>query len=423
MPEHPFRGCRRSLYVTNKPLKERFKRLPRKPSAPGGSRSDLACRVAPRLIANPEEYQEANVVGLRVTRSRQQEERGRGTGDYFDARSAQVKKMSVFVGVDIAAKTFEVVVRRDGKNARAVSFEQTPQGHAQALKQLKALNPKHVVMEATGIYYLDLAVLLSEAGLPVSVINPKSARHFAELKMAGSKTDGIDSALLAEFGERMSPKLWVAPDSTRLALRDLGRQINRLTASRTQAKNRLHALQAKSMTLPLLLKDEREGITLLDRRIDRLKRAALELVAASAQLQAQFDAMLAAKGIGELSAISIISELCVLPEHLKAPQVSRYAGLDVRLCQSGTSINRPARLSKAGNAYLRAALYMPAMSAIQHDQRAKAFYDALVARGKKKMQALCAVMRKYLTGLWVCFNCCTPFDSSKLFSDQYGKNA
>ena len=39
------------------------------------------------------------------------------------------------------------------------------------------------------------------------------------------------------------------------------------------------------------------------------------------------------------------------------------------------------------------------------------------------MQALCAVMRKYLTGLWVCFNCCTPFDSSKLFSDQYGKNA
>src|SRR5690606_30203771 len=112
------RACRRSLYVTNKPLKERFKRLPRKPSAPGGSRSDLACRVAPRLIANPEEYQEANVVGLRVTRSRQQEERGRGTGDYFDARSAQVKKMNAFVGVDIAAKTFEVVVRRDGKNAR-----------------------------------------------------------------------------------------------------------------------------------------------------------------------------------------------------------------------------------------------------------------------------------------------------------------
>lgn len=349
--------------------------------------------------------------------------RGRGTGDYFDASSAQVQKMSVFVGIDIAAKTFEMVVRRDGKSARMVSFKQTPEGHAQALKQLKALNPKHIVMEATGIYYLDLAVMLSKAGLPVSVINPKSARHFAELKMAGSKTDGIDSALLAEFGERMDPKRWSAPDESRLALRDLGRQINRLTASRTQAKNRLHALQAKSMTLPLLVEDELEGIELLERRIERLRRAARELIAASERLQAQFDAMLAAKGVGEVSAISIISELCVLSEELKAPQVSRYAGLDVRLCQSGTSINRPARLSKAGNAYLRAALFMPAMSAIRHDPRAKAFYEALVARGKKKIQAVCAVMRKYLTGLWICFKDCTPFDSSKLFSDQHAKNA
>jgi transposase len=74
-------------------------------------------------------------------------------------------------------------------------------------------------------------------------------------------------------------------------------------------------------------------------------------------------------------------------------------------------------LSKAGNAYLRSALYMPAMSAIQWDTRAKAFYKALVARGKKKMQALCAVMRKYLTGLWACIQNDTPFDSSRLFSD------
>ena len=36
---------------------------------------------------------------------------------------------------------------------------------------------------------------------------------------------------------------------------------------------------------------------------------------------------------------------------------------------------------------------------------------------KKKMQALCAVMRKYLTGLWACLKADTPFDSTKLFSD------
>jgi hypothetical protein len=37
----------------------------------------------------------------------------------------------------------------------------------------------------------------------------------------------------------------------------------------------------------------------------------------------------------------------------------------VRVTQSGTSIDKPGRLSKSGNAYLRSAMFMPAMSAIR----------------------------------------------------------
>ncbi len=283
--------------------------------------------------------------------------------------------MATWVGIDIAAKEFELVSRIDGKSSRPMKFKQTSEGHQRAIEHLRALAPSGVVMEATGVYYLDLAVALFRAGLPVMVINPKSFHHFAKLMLKPSKTDGIGTALLAEYGERMTPARWIPPDTTCLGLRDIGRQINRLTASRTQAKNRLHALQAKGMTLSLLLEDEQEGIALL-------------------------------------------GELCVLPREMKASQVSRYAGLDVRLNLSGTSVHRPARLSKAGNAYLRAA-----MSAVRHDARAKAFNDALVGRGKKKIQALCAVMRKYLTGLWACLQLGTPFDSTKLFSDCHQANA
>lgn len=327
--------------------------------------------------------------------------------------------MSVHIGIDIAAKTFDLVSRQDGKSSKVETFQQTPHGHAKAVKRLHALKPTLVVMEATGIYYLDLAVALVEAGLPVAVINPRSFRHFAELKLRGSKTDGLDAALLAEYGERMAPRRWVPPTQTQLALRDLGRQINRLTAARTQAKNRLHALQAKNMTLALLIDDEQDAIAALERRIQRLTQAAQALIAECETLAAHHANMTAATGIGDVTAIALLAELCVLPRELKAPQVSRYAGLDVRLTQSGTSVNRPARLSKAGNAYLRAALYMPAMCAVRHDPRAKAFYDALVARGKKKIQAQCAVMRKYLTGLWACMQSQTPFDSSMLFSDEH----
>ena len=325
--------------------------------------------------------------------------------------------MGVTIGLDVGAKSVEWVSREAGRSSKAESCAQSPQGHAALIKRLRALAPVCVVMEATGIYYLDLALALHGAGLPVAVINPKSFKHFATLKLAQAKTDAQDAALLAEFGERMTPPLWSPPEVQRLALRDIGRQINRLIAARTQAKNRLHALQAKQMTMPLLIEDEQEGIVLLDRRIARLEQAAVALIQQDEVLQHQLQQLCTAKGIARSSGLAILGELCVLPVSLKAPQVSRYAGLDVRVCQSGTSVNRPGRLSKAGNAYLRAALYMPAMSAIQWDARTKAFYQGLVARGKKKMQALCAVMRKYLTGLWACIRQDIPFDSSRLFSD------
>lgn len=329
--------------------------------------------------------------------------------------------MPLTVGIDIAARSFDLVCRRDGRNSPALTFTQTPQGQTKAVQQLQALHPTHIVMEATGIYYLDLAVALANADLPVSVINPKSFRHFAQLKLAGSKTDPVDAALLAEFGERMTPTPWTPPPPNQLALRDIGRHINRLTGARTQAKNRLHALKAKHMTPRLLIADEQQAIKALNQRIERLQQAALDLITDHPSLRQQFNSLTTATGIGQASAIALLAELYGLPAHLKANQVSRHAGLDVRLNQSGTSVQSPGRLSKTGNAYLRAALYMPVLSAVRHDPRTKAFYESLIRRGKKKIQALCAVMRKYLTGLWAWLRQNTPFDTAKLFSECHLK--
>lgn len=233
--------------------------------------------------------------------------------------------------------------------------------------------------------------------------------------------DGIDAALLAEYAQRMTPRLWTAPDPKLLSLRDIGRQINRLVGRRTEAKNNLHALQAKDSTYQPLIDDELEGIEYLDFRIERMRSMALEIIKTDEALSQKLDNLTAAVGIGTNSAIMIICELELLPEHLKSSQVSRFAGLDVRLTQSGTSINKPGRLSKAGNSYLRTALFMPALSAATNDPNAKAFYQSLIQRGKKKMQALCAVMRKMLTGIWACLKLNIPFDSSKLFSEEHKK--
>ncbi|MDR1274978.1 MAG: IS110 family transposase [Candidatus Accumulibacter sp.] len=328
--------------------------------------------------------------------------------------------MEEYLGIDVGAKSVVVCVRRGGRSIRTQTFSQTPEGH-RALIEHHAGRPAGVVLEATGVYYLDLAVTLFRAGWPVAVINPRSFHHFAKLKLSRSKTDGADAALLAEYGECMKPALWQAPNEDLMNLRDIGRQINRLTVTRTQAKNRLHALRAKSTTLALLIEDEIEGIERLDRRIERLASVARELILQHPDYQQLLNHMQQAKGIGEASAIALLAELAVLPRELKSAQVTRQAGLDVRLCQSGSSVSKPGRISKAGNAYLRGALYMPALSAVCHDPNAKAFYETLQKRGKKKIQALCAVMRKYLTGLWACIKLNVPFNSNLLFSPIHAK--
>ena len=322
----------------------------------------------------------------------------------------------MFIGIDIAAKSFDVVERQGGKTSKAKQFEQTPISYERLIKRLNKLKPTLIVMEATGIYHLDLAVTLTHAGLPGAVINPASFRRFSELMLTQSKTDGIDASLLAEYGERMTPRLWTAPSEASLSLKDIGRQINRLTNDRAKAKNRLHALTSKSMTAKMLIEDEEDGIAMLSRRINRLTKAARELINSDSNLELHYKNMCQAKGIAETSAIAILGEFVVLPKDIKAKQVSRYAGLDIKQVQSGTSVNKPSRISKAGNTYLRSALFMPALCAGNTDQNAKAFKDALVGRGKKKIQANVAIMRKYLTGLWAVYQNGEPFDSAKLFN-------
>lgn len=323
--------------------------------------------------------------------------------------------MNHYVGIDISAKTVDISLVNCNNQTVARQFQQTPAGH----RQLVALACKHkvkaIVMEATGIYYLDLALALHKAKLPVTVINPKAFHHFAKANLSASKTDQIDAKLLAEYARRMPLENWQPPSQELLALRDLARRINQLNGLKAAEKNRLHALQAKRYTDKILICDLQDHIEQLDQRIDRMTQAAMAYIKANSVFQRQYSVITTTKGIAQASAIAILGELLLLPKEMKAKQVSCHAGLDVRLTQSGSSLNRPGRLSKTGNVYLRSALFMPSLSFVAHDPIAKAHYRHLQERGKKKLQALSAIQRKMLTGLWACMHSGEAFDSARLF--------
>lgn len=113
--------------------------------------------------------------------------------------------------------------------------------------------------------------------------------------------------------------------------------------------------------------------------------------------------------------MQILGELVLLAPDLNARQWVARSGLDPVHQDSGTSVHKPARISRAGSRHLRRALYMPALAAVRWDPHMKAFYEALLRRHKRKLQALMAVARKLLHAIYGIFKSGTPYDGKKLF--------
>ena len=325
---------------------------------------------------------------------------------------------TALAGLDVGAKTLTLAIRKTGKTQKPRDFGNDPTAHAALIQALRHAHVTRVCVEATGVYHLDVAVALHDAGgFEVVVVNPKAARRFAEAMMSRTKTDPVDAALLAEFAERMPFVAWVRPADEVLALRAFGRYLSGLTKQRTQLKNQLHAWQYTHTTPAAIVAAVNAQIQDLDLQIELMRAQALQLILRHSSLYPAYALLVSVTGIAQASAIALLGELLVLPDGMTARQWVAMAGLDPRHHQSGGSVNKKPRISKAGNRYLRSALYMPALSATRHAPHLRGFYHHLIEqRGLKKLQAVCAVMRKLLTALYAMLTTQTSFDGSRLFA-------
>jgi transposase len=314
-------------------------------------------------------------------------------------------------GIDVSAKTLVGVRRRGGKEEEQ-SFSNDAAGHRAVIKWVG--KRARVCIEATGVYHVQLALSLRVAGVEVMVVNPRVARDFARALSTRSKTDKVDARVLVEYLERMEFVSWVAPSEAVLELRELGRRVKELVQSGIDEKNRLHAKTIGGLSRTVVA-DVKTHVAQIESRIKKIEAAAVEVIESDADLNEQYQILNRIHGVGRRSAIVLLAELAVLDPAMSTKQLVAHAGLDPRRYESGTSVQKPARISKTGNARLRAILYMNALSAVRHDRGARLFFARLVARGKKKKQALVAVMRKLLHGIWIVLQRRVAFDSSVLF--------
>jgi transposase len=297
----------------------------------------------------------------------------------------------MFVGIDIGLKHLDLAASAPAPGLPR-RVPNTEEGIAQVVTALRPLAPTVVVLEATGNYHRPLLAALLGAELPVSVVNPAQVAAFRQSRLGRHKTDRADARLLARFAELHQAELRLAtadePDLARL--RQLVGYRDDLIQRRTRLRNQQHAAggaEAEEVCAWL-----GADLTALAERLATVEAAITALLATrpeTAVLTSQV-------GVGTLVAAAVLAYLPAgVLGHPKA--AAAYAGLHPRQDQSGQRDR--SRLSKQGCPALRRYLYLAALVAIQRDPEIAAWHQRLLARGKARKSATCAVAHKLLRRL------------------------
>jgi transposase len=265
-------------------------------------------------------------------------------------------------------------------------------GYRRLIKAAKKYpGPVQFVFEATGPYHLGLALALWEAQIPLSVLNPARVRFYAKAQ-GKAKTDPLDRQVIGDFARSFRPQPTPAPDPVRRELTELLQRRDGLVNSRAAEQNRLGQCRH-----PMLKSQIRRMMIQVAQQIDQIDRLMKKLVGTSLELQAKVKALCQIKGVGHLTAVTL---LITLPElgTLGRTRIVRLVGLAPLNDDSGKQSNK--RFIQGGRKRPRCALYMPALTATRHNPVLKEFYQRLLKAGKLKKVALTAVMRKLL----ICLN-------------------
>lgn len=322
------------------------------------------------------------------------------------------------IGIDVAKDKLDVAVLLNDQTYRMELFTNNKTGFRALyrwLKKYEALSCP-ACLESTGRYGEGVAEFLYDKQIIVSIVNAAQVKLYAQSQLKRNKTDREDAKVIAHFCWTQQPRSWQPPSSEIKELQALSRHLQTLKEDRTRLKNR----QKSGVTSKLVLRDLREQIVALNKRIKKLEIAIKEHIDQHPTLKEQHQLLTSIPGIGEVTAALVITELPDVTAFNHVGQVVAYAGLSPRISQSGASLNRRGGIVKTGNKRLRTGLYMPALIAVQHNPIIKTFAAQLTQRGKPRMAVIGAAMRKLLHLIYGILKHKQPFDPNHLQKQAIG---
>lgn len=289
------------------------------------------------------------------------------------------------VGIDVSKLRLDVFVRPSGE---VVSVGNTEEGIAGLTIRLKEVGPRLIVVEATGGYQAALVAALALEKLPVVVVNPRQVRDFAKATGRLAKTDSLDAAVLAHFGEAVRPEPKPLENEQAVALGALVARRRQVVEMITAETNRM--AQSRGAVRDRI----KSHINFLRHELGDLNGELDETLRRSPVWREQDGLLRTVPGVGRVLSATLVAELPELGR-LNRKQVAALVGVAPLNRDSGTLHGR--RHVGGGRASIRHVLYMATMVATRWNPTIRAFYLRLRAAGKLPKVALTACMRKLLT--------------------------
>ncbi len=323
------------------------------------------------------------------------------------------------VGIDVSKDNLEccigsLTISDEQVYSRSKEFTNNLNGFKELIKWVdknKLSSNSLFVMEATGVYYEELAYWLKGLDKDLAVLLPNKVNHFAKSHNIKTKTDWVDAQILSKIGLERNLRRWHIPSPIIREIRFLTREYRELKFKVTAVKNQLHAREHSYKCPASVLRRLKKQIKLIETQVIQVESELRVLIMSDSSLCDKIEKLETIPGVGFMTIICIIGETNAFALVTNSKQLVSYCGLDICHNQSGNKYGKT-RISKKGNGFIRHALYMPALCATRHNSQLREFYKKLVDKKPAKKIAVTAVARKLLILIYTLWKNEMEFDSN-----------
>jgi transposase len=326
------------------------------------------------------------------------------------------KNELINVGIDVGKRFCQAALKaEDGRLLDELRFENSSQGVHELLTRIAVHGEARAVLESTANYWIRIHDMLEDQSIHTILANPRKTKLIAEAKI---KSDKLDARTLATLLQGNLVFESYVPPKARREERTLVRHRAGLVKTRTEIRNRIHALLAKhelhhnysdlygKQGLEWLEGLQLKGVDqvvlktnlALLKALDEQVEAVTVETAKTACNEEDIRILITMPGIDFYSAMVIASEIGDVKRFPTQWKLVAYAGLAPSQHQSG-EYERRGGITKQGSKWLRWILVQAAQHARQHDPRFKAYYER-VARRRGPQKAVVAVAKEMLVVIW-----------------------